>query len=135
MAETSGRTETFISVDALSKAIDILAPQLASDALDLSNLKINYMRFTRLSKGEMLNVLYFHDKNEETGKHKDWYSRKMEEWMNLRMSEEGHERSVLIVKALSALGSPKTSRQPKKDKRGMLARNLWARNQSPDDEE
>jgi len=122
------RIEIHRSEDALSVGTEILAPQLGTDGIQLAEQTVNVMRLTRLNMLEILPIMYF------MGHDNDWIKERMEDYMNLKMSEEGHERSKLIVEALKAIGGKKEPPKKKKDDRNWVQRNVTARNKGQDDE-
>jgi hypothetical protein len=126
--QKADRVEVFRQEDALSKATEVLAPQLGSDGEDLSNQVINVMRFTRLNPIEIMPIMYF------LGHKNNWIKDRMTDYMNLKMSEEGHERSKLIVEALKAIGGKIEPPKKKKDDRNWTQRHITARNKGPEEE-
>lgn len=129
MAQTTpDKVEVIRMEDALSRATEILAPQLGTDGIQLAEQVINEMRFTRLNKLEILPIMYF------MGHENDWIKERMIDYMNLKMSEEGHERAVLIVEALKAIGGKIEPPKQKKDDRSWVQRNVTRRNKGPDDQ-
>ena len=124
------KVEVLRTEDALSIGTEILAPQLGTDGIDLADQIVDVLRFTRLNKLEILPIMYYLGEDEDS-----WIHKSMKIYMNLKMSEEGHERSVLVVKALQALGGRMPQPKKKKDTRNIIERNLTRRNKGPDDEE
>lgn len=119
--------------DALAKATEILAPQLASDGELLAQGKVDVRRFTRLNKLEIVAIAYF--SQEAKLEENEWLEGFLDDYQNLKMSEEGHERSKLIVEALGNIGRVEKPSRKLKDERGWVQRNLTARNKGPDEEE
>lgn len=128
MTQPQERVEVLRTEDSMKEAVSIIAPQLGTDGQKLSELLIDPRRMTRLNKLEILSIAYFleHDN--------DWIRTFMGNYMNLKMSEEGHERAVLLVEALKAIGGAKPDSKKKQDNRGWVGRNVTARNKGPDDE-
>ena len=127
--KTPDRIEVVRTEDAVSLLAEKLGPQLGTDGNDLAEQKINVMRFTRLNLLEILPIMYF------KGHENPWIKERMDDYMNLKMSFEGHERSKLIVEALKAVGGSREQPKKKKDDRGWVGRNLTKRGKGPDDEE
>jgi len=115
--------------DASSLLAESLGPQIGSDGTTLSEQKIDRMRLSRLNLLEIMGVMYF------KGHKNKWIKDRMDDYLDLKMSFEGHERSKLIVEALKAVGGSKEAKKKKKDDRGWVGRNLTKRGQGPDDEE
>lgn len=128
MAESPKRVEVHQVEDAMKEAVSILAPQLGTDGVKLAEQLVDVRRMTRLNKLEIVAIAYFLPDHE-----KDWIGSFMDGYMNLKMSEEGHERPVLLVEALKAIGGVPKQTAVKKDDRGWVGRNLTARNQGPDE--
>ena len=122
------RVEVLRMEDSMKEAVAIIAPQLGTDGQKLAEMLIDPRRMTRLNKLEIVSLAYFleHDN--------DWVRSFMGNYMNLKMSEEGHERAVLLVEALKAIGGAKQETKKKQDNRGWLGRNVTARNKGPDAE-
>jgi len=123
------RIEVQRTEDASSLLAEKLGPQLGSDGTTLSEQKVDTMRLTRLNLLEILPIMYFR------GHKNNWIKERMNDYMDLKMSFEGHERSKLIVEALKAVGGSREQKKRKKDDRGWVGRNLTKRNKGPDDEE
>jgi hypothetical protein len=128
MAKAPDRVEVLRTEDAMKEAVAILGPQLGTDGADLAEQLIDVRRFTRLNKLEIVSIAYF-NRHEN-----DWVKDFMGDYMNLKMSEEGHERSALIVEALKAVGGHRAESKKKQDDRNWLGRNVTRRNQGPDDQ-
>ena len=123
------RVEVLRTEDSMKEAVAIIAPQLGTDGAKLSEQLIDARRMTRLDIFEIMAMTHFID-------HKNDYARRFaDHYLNLKMSEEGHERSVLLVEALKAIGGASQEKKQKQDKRGWLGRNVTARNKGPDDEQ
>jgi hypothetical protein len=129
MSDKPDKVEVYRTEDALSKATEVLAPQLGTDGVDLAEQRINIMRFTRLNPLEILPIMYFQ------GHTNSWIKDRMDDYMNLKMSEEGHERAKLIVDALKAIGGKMEPPKKRKDDRSWTQRNITKRGQGPDDDE
>jgi hypothetical protein len=126
--DKADKIEVLRTEDALSRAVDILGPQLGSDGEDLAEQIINVKRFSRLNMMEILPIMYF------LGHDNDWIKERMVDYMDLKMSEEGHERAVLVVEALKAIGGKVEPPRKKKDDRSWTERHFTKRNKGPDDE-
>jgi hypothetical protein len=113
----------------LAKATEILAPQLASDGKLLAQGKVDVRRFTRLNKLEIVAIAYFNQ--EAKLEENDWLTGFLDDYQNLKMSEEGHERSKLIVEALGRIGGFNEPSPRKPDDRNWIGRNVTARNKDP----
>jgi hypothetical protein len=131
MAQEPDRVEVHRTEDAMKAGVDVIAPQLGSDGETLAENRNDPRRLTRLNLFEIMGVAHFESSYPEDC----WYNRYMNNYMNLKMSEEGHERSKLLVKALEAIGGAARIKKQKEDDRGLLARNIWARNKKPEDAE
>jgi len=130
MAEKApDRLEVLQTVDALSRAVDILAPQLGTDQIDLSDFVINVMRFTNLNNLEILPIMYFR------GHENEWIKERMTDYMNLKMSHEKDPRYRVVVDALKAIGGKIEPKKKKKDDRGFIGKHFTKRGQGPEDEE
>ncbi len=123
---TPERIDVLRIEDAQAQATKILAPQLASDSNDLAEGRVDVRRLTRLNKLEIVAISYF--SQEAKLEENTWLAGFLNDYMNLKMSEEGHERSKLIVEALGKLGKESTPQKKKGDDRGWLGRNVTARN-------
>jgi len=122
------RVHVIRSEDASSLLAETLGPQLGSDGTTLSEQKVDTMRLTRLNLLEILPIMYF------KGHENPWIKERMDDYMNLKMSFEGHERAKLIVEALKAVGGSREQPKKKKDERGWVGRNITKRNKGPDEE-
>ncbi len=117
--------------DAVSKATEIIGPQLAGDANDVVEGIVDVRRFSRVNKIEVTWMSYFSNIPLIRGGR---YAKKIViENLNLLMSLEGHERSKLLVKALGMLTGVKT--EPKKDTRNVIEKYITKRGQKPEEEE
>lgn len=124
------RVEVFRQEDAMKEAVTVIAPQLASDGVNLAELKVDVRRLTRLSKTEIIPISYFLSGSEEG----DWIEKMMGNYMNLKMSEQDHERAVLLVEALKAIGGVPKIQKKKRDDRNFIQRHFTQRNQEPDED-
>lgn len=127
LSEASERIDTLRIIDALAKATEILAPQIGIDGVDLAEQRIDTRRMTRLNKLEILALSYFR-RHENS-----WVRDFMNDYENYKMSEENHERAVLIVEALGNIGrslEPKTKKP--KDERSFVERHFTKRGQEPE---
>jgi hypothetical protein len=116
------RVEVLRTEDAMKEAVSILAPQLGTDGIDLAEQRINEMRFTRLNILEITAIAYFR-RHENS-----WIKEYMSDYMNLKMSEEGHERYNVIVEVMKAIGGSTSEKPKKKDERNWHQRNITQRN-------
>lgn len=121
------RVEVIKLQDALTKATEILAPQIGIDGGDLAEQKIDVRRMTRLNKLEILAVAYFrrHDNA--------WVKDFMEDYVNLKMSDEADPRYRVIVDALGMIGR-ESGFEPRRseDERSWIQRNITQRNKDKD---
>jgi hypothetical protein len=127
MEKAPERVEVHRTEDAMKEAVSILGPQLGTDGATLAEQLIDVRRFTRLNKLEIVAIAYF-NRHEN-----DWVKEFMGDYMNLKMSEEGNERSKLIVEALKAVGGHRPEQRKKQDDRGWVQRNVTARNKGPEE--
>jgi hypothetical protein len=132
MTQAPERVEVYRREDSLSTAVKILAPQLGTDAEQLAEFVVDPRRMTRLNKIELTAVAYFLPDHPAKGENADWLGKFIDGYMNLKMSEEGHERAVLLVEALKAIGGVPKPEQKKTDDRNWHQRNLTMRNKGPD---
>ena len=128
MSSPPERVEVLRTEDSMKAGVDIIAPQLGTDGVKLAEQIIDARRMTRLDIFEIMAMTHFIE-------HKNNYARKFaDNYLNLKMSEEGHERAVLLVEALKAIGGAKPEKKQKQDHRGWVERNVTARNKGPDEE-
>lgn len=130
--EQPSRIEVHRTEDASAKAVEILGPQLGSSGKYLEELEIDDRKMTRLNKLEIVAIAYFNQ--EAIAEDNDWLSGFLGDYMALKMSEEGHERSKLLVEALGKIGRENVPSRKKRDDRSWTQRNLTARNKNPEDE-
>ena len=127
MSKAPERVEVHRTEDAMKEAVTILGPQLGTDGAMLSEFKIDPRRMSRLNLLEITATAYFLPDHDD-----DWIGGFLGNYLNLKMSEEGHERSVLLVEALKAIGGVPKQKNEKRDDRGWVQRNVTARNKGPD---
>jgi len=126
--KTPDRIEVQRTEDAISMLAEILGPQLGTDGTDLAEQRINKMRFSRLNLLEILPIMYF------KGHKNPWIKNRMDDYLDLKMSFEGHERSKVIADVLKSFGGSREQPKKKKDERGWVGRNVTKRNKGPDEE-
>ena len=124
------RIEIHRTEDATAKAVEILAPQLASAGTFLADLEIDDRKMSRLNKLEIVAIAYF--EQEAIAEDNDWLKGFLGSYLALKMSEEGHERSKLLVEALGRIGGSDDAPLRRPDDRGWVKRNVTARNKGPE---
>lgn len=129
MSRSTERVEIRRTEDAMREAVVILGSQLGSDGTDLSEMRVDPRRFSRVNLMEVVALAYF-DNHEN-----DWVQDFGESYLNLKMSIEGHERSKLIVEAIKGIGGSRVASKKKVDDRNWHQRNLTQRNKEPEDDE
>lgn len=129
MAKAPERVEVLRTEDAMKAGVDVIAPQLGTDGELLAKGIVDIRRNTRLNKIEIIAIAHFLASYPEGG----WYKRYMGEYMNLKTSEEGHERPKLLVEALKAIGGYQKEKAPRRDARSWVQRNVTKRNKGPDE--
>jgi hypothetical protein len=130
MAKAPERVEVHRTEDAMSRGVDVIAPQLGTDGGKLAKGEIDIRRMTRLNPIEIIAIAHFNASYTD-----GYYFRFMSQYMNLKTSEEGHERPKLLVDALKAIGGGQKERQQKRDDRNWVQRNVTKRNKGPDSDE
>lgn len=133
MTETPSRIEVIRHEDSSAKAVEIIGPQLGSAGRFLEELEIDDRKMSRLNKLEIVAISYFNQ--EAIQEDNDWLAGFLGDYLALKMSEEGHERSKLLVEALGKIGKENTPTRRKRDNRSWTERNFTRRNQKPEDEE
>ena len=133
MTEQPSRTETIRVEDSMSKATEIITPQLASSGKFLVDQEIDDRKMSRLNKLEIVAIAFFNQ--EAIQEDNSWLKGFLGDYLALKMSEEGHERSKLLVEALGNIGRHESPTKKKRDERGWVGRNLTARNKGPESEE
>jgi hypothetical protein len=132
MRGRSERTNTIISIDAVTDAVRVLAPQLGSNRSTIQEGSYDRKRLTNLNPTEILWLAYFLDiPDDEGGQFAKTFCNN---YMDLKMSQDG-QRAKLIVKALSNIGSSETDDEPLEvDRRNLLQKYVTQRNQGPSNE-
>ena len=131
--ETPSRIEVHRTEDGNTKAVEIIGPQLGSAGKFLAEQEIDDRKMTRLNKLEIVALSYFGQ--EAKLEENDWLLGFLDDYRAYKMSEEGHERSKLLVEALGKIGRENVPTRKKRDDRSWTQRNLTARNKRPEDEE
>ena len=126
------RIEVHRTEDATAKAVEILGPQLGSAGRFLAELEIDDRKMSRLNKLEIVAIAFFDQ--EAIVEDNDWLKGFLGSYLALKMSEEGHERSKLLVEALGNISRAGSVPKKKRDERGWTQRNITARNKGPEEE-
>jgi len=132
MTGEPSRVEVLRTEDASSKAVEILGPQLGSAGKFLEELEIDDRKMSRLNKLEIVAISFFNQ--EAIAEDNDWLKGFLGDYLALKMSEEGHERSKLLVEALGKIGRENVPTKKKQDDRSWTQRNVTARNKKPEGE-
>lgn len=133
MTGEPSKVEVHRSEDASSKAVEILGPQLGSAGRFLEELEIDDRKMSRLNKLEIVAISFFNQ--EAIAEDNDWLKGFLGDYLALKMSEEGHERSKLLVEALGKIGRENVPSRKKRDDRSWTQRNVTRRNKNPEDAE
>ena len=126
MTEPPARVEILKTEDSSTEAVKIIAPQLGSAGKFLELMEIDDRKMSRLNKLEIVAISYFNQ--EAIQEDNEWLQGFLGDYLALKMSEEGHERSKLLVDALGKIGRENTQDRKKRDERGWVQRNVTARN-------
>ena len=127
------RIEVLKTEDSSTEAVKIIAPQLGSAGSFLEELEIDDRKMSRLNKLEIVAISFFNQ--EAIAEDNDWLKGFLGDYLALKMSEEGHERSKLLVEALGKIGRETMPTRRKRDDRSWTQRNVTRRNQKPEDAE
>ena len=131
--ESPARVEVIRHEDSSAKAVEIIGPQLGSAGRFLEELEIDDRKMSRLNKLEIVAIAYFGQEADQEDN--DWLKGFLGDYLALKMSEEGHERSKLLVEALGKIGRENAPSRKKRDDRSWTERNLTRRNKRPEDAE